>query len=160
MYISLDLIIKEWFKKSTANESFLNRVQSSEFNQISINPKTTFNSALDGHVCPMWSCMELLRVNNLFRSSTIPFTTFSSKADNILFQLTRICLLSSMAFQYFFVILTNNLVGKQLKNLPIQFQSVRRREKAVLLAQVQRIDCQIRFGCRMISCEQADDKNY
>ena len=65
-----------------------------------------------------------------------------------------------MAFQYFFVILTNNLVGKQLKNLPIQFQSVRRREKAVSLAQVQRIDRQIRLGCRMISCEQADAKNY
>ena len=40
---------------------------------------------------------------------TIPSTTFSTKTDTILFQLTRICLLYSMPFQHFSVILINNL---------------------------------------------------
>ena len=40
---------------------------------------------------------------------TIPSTTFSTKTDTILFQLTRICLLYSMPFQHFSVILIINL---------------------------------------------------
>ena len=46
----------------------------------------------------------------LLCSITIRSATFSSKADTILFQLTRICLLYSMPFQHFSVILIiNNL---------------------------------------------------
>ena len=40
---------------------------------------------------------------------TIRSTTFSSKADTILFQLRTICLLYSMQFQHFSVILIINL---------------------------------------------------
>ena len=101
--------MNDWFKKSTANESFLTK----EFNQISLKPKTTSKLALHGDVyltlscinCQAWktiSVQELTTDKNLFHSITIPSTTFSSKASNILFQFTRICLLCSCPIIIFF----------------------------------------------------------
>ena len=58
-------------------------------------------------------CLHLFQAQQLttifFRSIKIPSTAFSSTADNILFQLTRICLLYSMTFPHFSVVLVNNL---------------------------------------------------
>ena len=56
-------------------------------------------------ICQAWktiSAQELTTDKNLFHSITIPSTTFSSKANNILFQLTIICLLSSCPILIFF----------------------------------------------------------
>ena len=58
------------------------------------------------HVCLFFQAQEL---PTLFRSIKISSTAFSSTADNILFQLTRICLLYSMTFPHFSVVLVNNL---------------------------------------------------
>ena len=55
-----------------------------------------FSIFLHVHVCLFFQAQELTTI--LFRSMKIPSTAFSSNADNILFQLTRICLLYSITF--------------------------------------------------------------
>ena len=70
---------------------------------------------MHGNVCLTLSCIklhlsgvktisaqELTTDKNLFHSITIPSTTFSSKANDILFQLTIICLLCSCPILIFF----------------------------------------------------------
>ena len=83
-----------------------------------INPilgrrKLFFANYGDSHVgrpicLPCFFQASLALTTILFCSITIRSTTFSSKADTILFQLRTICLLYSMQFQHFSVILINN----------------------------------------------------
>ena len=84
-----------------------------------INPilgrrKLFFANYGDSHVgrpifLPCFFQASLALTTILFCSITIRSTTFSSKADTILFQLRTICLLYSMQFQHFSVILIINL---------------------------------------------------